>query len=399
MTQPAATFDPAAVCEPAAFGEPTAFGEPAALAEPAALGEPAAINESEASPVSAADAAQGHEADVEAWAITAALEGLKAELSRYRGEITTLDARLRDCSLAPDAPLIRSCAEDLRKANTLYLEQHEAHRDRFAPEAVGNPAASAVRELAGAADRQAAVVAAAQVELSDLAVETDLLVQCRQMLDETRQISETSDELQATIGNALRAIAPGAAISSASEKLAANAAERREFAGRIADWWQAQPARDGKPSVAMIDPDDLGRANEQYGRVAINRALPILDRIINRNLPQGQTAARGTGPSYLLLLPDCSPREAVALVERCRQEIDATEFQHGDAAFRLTVSCAVGQTDYAEDAAALVARLEAMLNEAKRYGRNRTFFQDGSYPSPAVPPALAIEGQTVRLEA
>ena len=48
-----------------------------------------------------------------------------------------------------------------------------------------------------------------------------------------------------------------------------------------------------------------------------------------------------------------------------------------------------------DDAAVVADRLEAMLHEAKRYGRNRTFIQDGPHPVPAVLPSLALEPRTI----
>jgi diguanylate cyclase len=127
--------------------------------------------------------------------------------------------------------------------------------------------------------------------------------------------------------------------------------------------------------------------------------LRAIGSIVTTELAAGQTAAKPSGETYLLLMPDTSPREAVRFVERSRQQIDATRFRHGNKKFHLTVSCSVAESDRIEDAAALVARLEAMLAEAKRYGRNRTFFQEGDIPAPAVPPALSIEPQVIDLDA
>ena len=39
----------------------------------------------------------------------------------------------------------------------------------------------------------------------------------------------------------------------------------------------------------------------------------------------------------------------------------------------------------------MLLRAEAALREAKRYGHNRTFMQEGKYPTPVVPPELTIE--------
>ncbi|HEV2971201.1 MAG TPA: GGDEF domain-containing protein [Pirellulales bacterium] len=335
-------------------------------------------------------------AEVDEEAIAAAIEGLRSELQRYRGEIAAVDARLHDCAMAPDELTVRSCADQLRGANLQYLEQQESRRERFATDSTSGEAATAVRELVNAADRQAMAVAAAQAALAKLDQETDLLVQCQQMLVETRQISQSSEELQTTIG-ATRAIILHEAADLPPIGSAASETGRGALEAQLDRWRKSAAASNSRFSVAMIDPDQLGQLNEQHGRAVVDRALDVFDRIAQFGLQPGQIAARSKAQCRLLFLPGVALREAVKVVERCRQQIDATQFQCEEKPLRLTVSCAVALTDRTEAAAALIARLEAMLNEAKRYGRNRTFYQEGDYPAPVVPPALEIEGQRVRL--
>jgi hypothetical protein len=142
-------------------------------------------------------------------AVAAAVKGLKTELGLYRAEITTLDARLRDCAVAPDEPTVRSCAERLRTISRQYLERQESHRERLSGDVQTNEASSApVRDIIELAGRQAKVVASVQAEMAFLRPEADLLAQCERMLQETRHISQTSNELHAAIGTALAAIAP-----------------------------------------------------------------------------------------------------------------------------------------------------------------------------------------------
>jgi diguanylate cyclase (GGDEF)-like protein len=335
-------------------------------------------------------------AEVDENAIAGAIESLRAELKRYRGEIAAVDARLRDCVVSPDEPTVRSCAKQLRNANHQYLGQQENHRERLLIDSASGDASAAIRELAHAAQRQAGAITAAQAELAKLDQETDLLVQCQQMLDETRQISETSEALQTAIGATLAVTAPEAAESSPTSSAATDGG-RRALAAQIETWLQSSAASVSRFSAAIIDPDQLGQLNERHGRTVVDRALKFLDSVVQDGLQPGQMTARPKAQSRLLFLPNVTPREAVNVVERCRQQIDATRFQSDEKRLRLTVSCAVAQTDRAETAPALVLRLEGMLNEAKRYGRNRTFYQEGDYPAPAVPPALAIEGQVVSL--
>jgi diguanylate cyclase (GGDEF)-like protein len=339
------------------------------------------------------------EIEVDEAVIAAAIEGLKSELSRYRGEITTLDARLRQCAAAPDAPTVQACASDLREANQQYLEQQDAHREELQSRATSDDAPAIVRDLANAIEHQTAAVASAQTELADLDLETDLLVLCRQMLKETQQISQTSEDLHSTIGDVLDAMTETAHDSAAGSDRKASTAGRPEFVATVEAWWQANSAPNRRLAAAMIEPDHLDRLNGEHGQTIVSKALRVLDSIVKGELTAGQVAARPNGDFYLLLMPDVSPRDAVRLVERCRQQIDATRFRQGNEKLRLTVSCSVAASDRIEDAAALIARLEAMLHEAKRYGRNRTFFQEGDIPAPAVPPTLSIEPRVIDLDA
>ncbi len=332
-------------------------------------------------------------------AIAAAIEGLKSELSRYRGEITTLDARLRQCAAAPDAPTVQACASDLREANQQYLEQQNARREELQSRATSDDAPAIVRDLAKAIEHQTSSVASAQTELADLDLETDLLVQCRQMLKETQQISQSSEDLHSTIGDVLDAMTETAHDSATGDDRKTSTDGRPEFVTSVEAWWQANSAPNRRLAAAMIEPDHLDRLNGEHGQTIVSKALRVFDNIVKGELTAGQVATRPNGDIYLLLMPDVSPRDAVRVVERCRQQIDATRFRHGNEKFRLTVSCSVAASDRIEDAAALIARLEAMLHEAKRYGRNRTFFQEGDIPAPAVPPTLSIEPRVIDLDA
>jgi hypothetical protein len=58
------------------------------------------------------------------------------------------------------------------------------------------------------------------------------------------------------------------------------------------------------------------------------------------------------------------------------------------------VTCALAQVAASHTALDLLEFLEETLEEAKRYGGNRTFMYDGTSPTPVVPPELNIAPQT-----
>ena len=61
-------------------------------------------------------------------------------------------------------------------------------------------------ELAEAVHRQTQIIESAQAELRHLQPEVELSTQCRQMLDETRQIAATAGQLDSTIDESLSEI-------------------------------------------------------------------------------------------------------------------------------------------------------------------------------------------------
>ena len=255
------------------------------------------------------------------------------------------------------------------------------------------------RDLAQAADEQAAAVVSAQAGLAKLDFETDLLAQCHELLNETRHLSETSEHLHSYIGEVLDTLAETAGEQPAEGERMSSVNARPAFVAAVESWWQADAAPNRRLAVALIEPDHLDRLTAEHGQTVVDRVLKAFDDIVTTGLAAGQTVARPDGDAYLLLLPEASPRDAVRVVERSRQQLDATRFRQGDKKLHLTVSCSVADSDRIEDAAPLVGRLEAMLAEAKRYGRNRTFFQEGDIPAPAVPPALSIKPQVIDLDA
>jgi hypothetical protein len=138
--------------------------------------------------------------------VTQAIAGLRAELTQYRGDIATLDTRLRDCALAPDELAIRACAEQFRAVNDLHLESRGPRLEQIEGAAAQSSARDVTCELAEAVNRQSVVIESAQAELAQLDPETELLEQCQQMLDETQQIAVTASQLDSAIDQTLSEI-------------------------------------------------------------------------------------------------------------------------------------------------------------------------------------------------
>ena len=103
------------------------------------------------------------------------------------------------------------------------------------------------------------------------------------------------------------------------------------------------------------------------------------------------------GPQMVLLLHHMAVNDAAELVERIRQTIEKTTFERYGLELQVTVSGGVIVAREGERGDQLLERLRATLEEAKRYGRNRTFLCEEDCPNPVVPPAMTIEEQTASI--
>jgi diguanylate cyclase (GGDEF)-like protein len=128
----------------------------------------------------------------------------------------------------------------------------------------------------------------------------------------------------------------------------------------------------------------------------------VTDRVLDGvwNFVQGEkrhgAAASQVNPQrFALLFADPDTQRAANIVERLRQTIAKTHFVHGEHEIRVSVSCGLSDPKPGDDVEGLIARARAALDEAKRYGRDRTFLHRGDFPAPVVPPTLSIEDTRV----
>jgi diguanylate cyclase (GGDEF)-like protein/PAS domain S-box-containing protein len=114
-------------------------------------------------------------------------------------------------------------------------------------------------------------------------------------------------------------------------------------------------------ALALIDIDRFKDFNDSQGHQAGDALLREAATAWRLLLRVTDFIARYGGDEFLLLLPDCPPEQARAVVERLRAATPAGE------------TCSVGMTfwDGQQTAEQLVARADEALYRAKRAGRDR----------------------------
>ncbi len=162
--------------------------------------------EAPAAPMGPLPMARMDEALLDYSPIMQAVANLRNDLTQYRSDIAVLDTRLQACTVSPDELTVRKCAEQFRRINNSHLEGRGPRLEQIETVAAGGAARSMAIELAEAVQRQTLIIESAQAEIGNLQPETELLTQCQQMLDETRQIAATAGQLDATIDETLSEI-------------------------------------------------------------------------------------------------------------------------------------------------------------------------------------------------
>ena len=113
-------------------------------------------------------------------------------------------------------------------------------------------------------------------------------------------------------------------------------------------------------AVAMIDLDHFKRYNDTHGHPAGDELLRNAGAAWRLTLRVTDLIARYGGEEFGILLPDCPPRNGVAVLDRLRAVTPS----------RQTVSAGMAIWNGRETAEALVSRADAALYQAKRQGRD-----------------------------
>ena len=127
-------------------------------------------------------------------------------------------------------------------------------------------------------------------------------------------------------------------------------------------------------SAIMIDLDHFKTVNDTFGHPVGDLVLVETARRIREAAREGDLIARIGGEEFLMLLPDTDGATALAVAERVRATVRATDYE-GEVG-RLSASLGVATLSGGLDADALLARADAALYWAKRHGRDAAFLFD-----------------------
>ncbi len=137
---------------------------------------------------------------------------------------------------------------------------------------------------------------------------------------------------------------------------------------------QRRSLRSGSPLlIAQLDIDHFKAVNDTHGHAAGDLVLQSFADTVRRNVRDTDVLARWGGEEFVLLLCDTPAADAVALMERLRQAVQAMQVPvpQGSEPITVTVSIGLARHAPADPLAGTLERADRALYAAKAGGRNR----------------------------
>ncbi|MHB8829747.1 MAG: ABC transporter substrate-binding protein [Syntrophales bacterium] len=125
-------------------------------------------------------------------------------------------------------------------------------------------------------------------------------------------------------------------------------------------------------TLLLLDLDDFKAFNDTYGHVEGDQVLRRLGQVIKRCLRETDFAFRYGGEEFTCLLPMTTGRDAAVTAERIRAELKEEIFYPAPGKnVYVTVSIGFGQYKLREDMKTFVHRVDQLMYQAKKNGKDR----------------------------
>ncbi len=138
-------------------------------------------------------------------------------------------------------------------------------------------------------------------------------------------------------------------------------------------------------ALMIIDIDRFKQVNDEYGHTFGDEILRGVGCLMTQNLRGRDSVTRYGGEEFAVMLPQSTMGDARRAAEMIRETVQNARFPMGDKEVRITISIGVAEVLPYEDVKSLVKRADQAMYAAKRGGRNRVYWHDGTLSHPANP--------------
>gem|GEM_PF-4695664 len=338
-----------------------------------------------------------------------ALSAIDEELALLNESIFRADDTFRSSteSDSPDTGSIEECLASLKEATEKFQANRDQHVETF--EKVDTPVEGMEQlreQLGGALKNQDKQIESTGALLESFNVnQNDLSAGCKRLLGETNKLLKANHRIRDTVDTAAQRIdvhsnkidddmKSGGKLPCDKSTGLLNSAG---FDMAIKAHWEKDVYKQQPSCMAVLDIDLMQQVNEKKGNKTGDAVIVAVGKSIKEIMPDAVSSSRIAGQQFGMFMTDVDLREAILLIERVRQTIDATTFVHEGEDVNVTVSVGLVKVAEKDDLDSMYDRADDTVREAKRYGRNRTFQNDGDYPAPVILPNLSIDDQTVEI--
>ena len=124
-------------------------------------------------------------------------------------------------------------------------------------------------------------------------------------------------------------------------------------------------------SIALLDIDNFKDLNDTLGHQVGDDALVHLASVIKDTMRPSDSVARYGGEEFMILLPNSDAEHGATVIARLQRELTKRFFLHDNAKLLITFSAGIATYRTGETQAAVIARADRALYQAKRAGKNR----------------------------
>jgi diguanylate cyclase (GGDEF)-like protein len=135
--------------------------------------------------------------------------------------------------------------------------------------------------------------------------------------------------------------------------------------------------------LVVIDVDHFKQINDTYGHSTGDRVLQFVARQMKLSMRSMDTAARIGGEEFAVILPECTPEDAIRAATRIHSALNPLIVTLEQNTLQLTTSGGLVWTNLNMHAnsAALLAEADLEMYRAKRAGRRRLCYRDPDTPN------------------
>jgi len=125
-------------------------------------------------------------------------------------------------------------------------------------------------------------------------------------------------------------------------------------------------------SLILFDIDHFKNVNDSHGHLIGDHVLEVLTRLVGKTTRATDIVCRYGGEEFIVLMPEASREEGLAMAERLRQEISRMTVVTAVGTLSLTVSLGVAtlRVEEEDNLESLIARADRAMYQAKAAGRD-----------------------------